>query len=82
MKWEITPDWIKQAACRGIETELFFPERGASSTHVQNAKRFCESCAVNNECYNYAMDNNIAHGIWGVTTATERRRIDPNKSWV
>jgi WhiB family redox-sensing transcriptional regulator len=63
-------DWIKKAACRGMDTDLFFPERGEST---REAKAVCETCTVRQECGEYGFMEKI--GIWGGTTEYYRRRI-------
>lgn len=61
--------------------ELFFdddrdrrdPLRNADKSRM--AKRLCNDCQIRRECLSYAMENNIAHGVWGQTTPLERRMI-------
>jgi len=40
-------DWMASAACVGVPTDVFFPERGRS---YATAKRICAGCAVIQEC--------------------------------
>lgn len=61
---------IEQAACRGIDTRLFFPERGEDTTI---AKRICTSCPVRTPCRDWALANGERFGIWGGTSERERR---------
>lgn len=61
---------IEQAACRGLDTRLFFPERGDDTTI---AKRICSSCAVRTPCRDWALTNGERFGIWGGTSERERR---------
>lgn len=61
---------IEQASCRGLDTNLFFPERGEDSSI---AKRICFTCPVKNPCRDWALANNEKHGIWGGTSEKERR---------
>ena len=42
---------------------------------AQRAKSFCESCPVRDECLSYALASEQSHGIWGGTTAEERREL-------
>lgn len=44
---------------------------------IQNAKTICASCddETRKDCLLFALDNNIAYGIWGGTTPDERKRI-------
>lgn len=66
------PDWMADGACRGINPNLFFPERGAP---VAAAQRICDSCPVRTPCAEYALDQHITHGIWGGLTGRQRIRI-------
>jgi len=70
----MTDTWLEHAACRGADTNLFFPSSGDSSV---NAKAVCHTCPVQPECLQYAIDNTIKHGIWGGLTERQRRRIRP-----
>jgi WhiB family redox-sensing transcriptional regulator len=60
-------------ACLGIDVELFFTEEKGSYPYLNHVKRICNTCPVQEECYNYAMDN-LVHGIWAGTTMEERNR--------
>ena len=39
--------WQDQANCLGVDPDLFFPERGAST---REAKEVCRCCVVRGEC--------------------------------
>jgi WhiB family redox-sensing transcriptional regulator len=63
--------WRQLANCRGVDPELFFPERGEPAA---DAKAVCLGCVVRTECLEHA----LAHerfGIWGGTSERERRDI-------
>ena len=64
--------WRRQAACRGVDPELFFLERGESSTP---ARATCAGCPVRAECLAHALAAEERLGIWGGTTPRERQRI-------
>jgi WhiB family transcriptional regulator, redox-sensing transcriptional regulator len=64
--------WMNVGRCRDLPPSLFFP---SSSTGVAEAKRYCAGCPVNRECLQYALDNGLAHGVWGGTSERERRRL-------
>jgi len=68
------PAWMERAACRGLSTDLFFPERGGGAD-TRAAKAVCAACPVSDDCYEYAFGSNERHGIWGGTSERERRRI-------
>lgn len=65
-------EWIAKANCRGIDPELFFPERGES---LRPAQEVCAGCVVRDECLEYAIAYGEHHGIWGGTSERERRRL-------
>jgi hypothetical protein len=58
-------------ACLGIDVELFFTEEKGNYPYLNHVKRICNGCPVQDECYNYAIDN-LVHGIWAGTTKQER----------
>ncbi|MGP8149677.1 MAG: WhiB family transcriptional regulator, partial [Acidimicrobiales bacterium] len=67
--------WMAQAACRGMGSETFFPERGEP---LEPAKAICATCPVREPCLEVAlgsMDGGAIPGIWGGTSARERRRM-------
>jgi WhiB family redox-sensing transcriptional regulator len=64
--------WQVQANCLGVDPDLFFPERGAST---REAKAVCRACVVREECLEYALVNGEKFGIWGGLSERERRRI-------
>jgi WhiB family transcriptional regulator, redox-sensing transcriptional regulator len=64
--------WQDQAGCLGIDPDLFFPERGAST---REAKAICAACVVRVECLEYAIANGEKFGIWGGMSERERRRV-------
>ncbi|HLY82071.1 MAG TPA: WhiB family transcriptional regulator [Acidimicrobiales bacterium] len=64
--------WQRQANCMGVDPDLFFPERGAST---REAKEVCRGCVVREDCLEYALVNGEKFGIWGGMSERERRRI-------
>ncbi len=64
--------WMAQGNCAERPPSLFFPSDGVG---VEVAKRVCTTCAVKQECLEYALRNRIDHGVWGGTSERERRRI-------
>ncbi|MFM7534397.1 MAG: WhiB family transcriptional regulator [Acidimicrobiales bacterium] len=64
--------WQDEANCLGVDPDLFFPERGAST---REAKAVCRACAVRSECLEFALANGEKFGIWGGLSERERRRI-------
>jgi WhiB family redox-sensing transcriptional regulator len=70
-------EWRDRAACRGADTDLFFPEWAAGSTSrdIEQAKLMCGYCPVRGLCLDWALDRGVAFGIWGGFTENERRAI-------
>ena len=65
-------NWQDQANCLGVDPDLFFPERGAST---REAKEVCRGCVVRTDCLEYALVNGEKFGIWGGLSERERRRL-------
>ena len=65
-------EWQDSANCLGVDPDLFFPERGAST---REAKDVCRGCVVRVDCLEYALANGEKFGIWGGMSERERRRI-------
>lgn len=64
--------WQEQAACRGMDPELWFSERGESTSE---AKEVCRCCPVRRECSEFALANGERFGVWGGLSERQRRRI-------
>ena len=64
--------WVDGALCTQTDPELFFPPKGATG---KEAKRVCRLCAVQTDCLGYAVQHRVPYGIWGGTTAHERRHM-------
>ena len=64
--------WQERANCLGVDPDLFFPERGAST---REAKAVCRGCEVRDDCHEYALANGEKFGIWGGLSERERRRV-------
>jgi len=65
-------DWATRGRCRDLPTASFFAEDHASSLA---ACSICGQCEVRPECLAYAMANCVSWGVWGGTTADERRQM-------
>jgi len=65
--------WRTQAACRGLDSELFFqtPRRGedVADTYA-DAVEVCRGCAVRLDCEHEGRGER--EGVWGGVTPTER----------
>ncbi|MCU1345182.1 MAG: Transcription factor WhiB [Acidimicrobiia bacterium] len=64
--------WQDFANCLGVDPDLFFPERGAST---REAKEVCRGCVVREECLEYALAYGDKFGIWGCMSERERSRV-------
>jgi WhiB family redox-sensing transcriptional regulator len=64
---------MSQAACRGEELELFFPQRGVAATTMARAREVCAGCPVRLECLDFAKVDAEIMGVWGGTTKQERQ---------
>lgn len=67
---------LTDAACRGMDVELFFPvgtpgapayERG-----VERAKAVCRTCPAVDACLFWALNHGIEFGVFGATDGPER----------
>jgi WhiB family redox-sensing transcriptional regulator len=73
------PAWMRDALCRepAYADVSFFPGQGEAT---EPAKAVCARCTVAEECLAYvttAGDGIAGHGIWGGTSARERRQHRP-----
>lgn len=63
-------NWVTQAECRGLNTDIFF------STHpkaIETAKSVCRDCPVQAACLEEAMaTEDSRYGIYGGLTPDER----------
>jgi len=66
------PAWQEYAICRQSDPERWFPEKGGSTKVI---KKICNSCPVQYECLEYALDNGEAFGVWGGLSEQERRLL-------
>ncbi len=74
----VIDEWQRKAACRGPQSEVFFPpprfERKVERREREYlAKAICESCSVKQDCLEYAVRIEEPHGIWGGLNESERR---------
>jgi hypothetical protein len=62
--------WMTDAACKGMDTNIFFPERGDMVT-LDKALEICNQCKVKTQCREYGEPERV--GVWG--GASTRRRV-------
>ena len=68
--------WTAKARCRDLDPEIFFPHDGLG---VQRAAAYCAECPVTEPCLEYALRNNIPHGVFG--GLSERARVRLRRTW-
>jgi WhiB family redox-sensing transcriptional regulator len=64
--------WRDAAACRGLDTNVFFP---LTDEEADEAKTVCAACPVREECLEFALLTRQNDGVWGGLTEAERRRL-------
>ena len=69
-------NWLSEALCAQVDTEIFFPKQGQSSAR---AKSICSTCPVAVECLRYALDTRQQEGIWGGLSPRERQSLRRHK---
>jgi hypothetical protein len=60
-----TSDWLKKAACRGMDTNLFFDYYERSLEVKEYVHKVCNMCKVRKQCYEHAMKENLQGGVFG-----------------
>ena len=76
-------DWRENALCRDENPELFFPvgEAGpAVDAQVRRAKNVCNRCQACADCLAWAVETGQDAGVWGATTARERRKLSRTRA--
>ena len=69
------PSWHAEAACRGMGSATFVLGRGANESIMARARAICSTCTVTDQCLDFAMADMDLVGIWGGTTAQQRRAM-------
>src|SRR5438445_13628959 len=68
------PDyWQDQAACHGIDPDVFFPN---SEEEAGIALSYCSGCRIRELCLAWALKNGERYGVWGGLTEQQRRRLN------
>jgi WhiB family redox-sensing transcriptional regulator len=69
-------NWREGAACRGMDVNMFFPEKGGQGTvTTKKAKAICASCPVQEHCLSFALEADERIGIYGGTSERQRRAL-------
>jgi WhiB family redox-sensing transcriptional regulator len=74
---EHATDWRTAGACLTADPDLFFPIAvgTVASSQIARAQRICATCAVRQQCLDFALRTRESTGIWGGTTPEERIRV-------
>lgn len=65
-------DWLGDANCRNMDTDMFFPEKGEHMSVF--AQEVCDTCPVQKQCFWYANETYSTEGLLGGMTARSRQR--------
>ena len=71
------PAWFADAACKNMDTNMFFVAPSQNKEQYALARRTCASCRVATECADYAMywyDRNQP-GLYGGMNTVERDMV-------
>ncbi len=62
--------WRHKAECRGMDTALFYPDRGVNCSI---GDEICNQCPVQKTCLAVGLLNSERFGVWGGLTVHQRR---------
>lgn len=70
-------DWRDDAACSGMDGEIWFPvvHTPGWEDQLARAKKICAACPVRQECLEYALDTGQRAGVWGGLSEKEREEL-------
>lgn len=64
--------WVEYALCSETDPEAFYPKKGHRD-HL--AKEICRRCEVQDECLQFALENDEMFGVWGGVGERARRKM-------
>jgi WhiB family redox-sensing transcriptional regulator len=75
--------WFDDALCAKAPRSMsWFPDglpggglTSATVAQIKAAQAYCAVCPVREACLDYALTNEIQHGIWGGETEAARRKV-------
>jgi hypothetical protein len=70
--------WWADASCRGLDGNIWFPEKPQGRDYFALARKYCNLCKVREACLAEALELDADHdrfGMWGGHTPKERQRI-------
>ena len=67
-------DWRLEARCATEPPDDFFPigEGPAAQLQARRAKAICRECVVREQCLEWAVTNDVRHGVFGGLDEGER----------
>jgi WhiB family redox-sensing transcriptional regulator len=67
--------WQEKAICKGLTSKFFAPDIRVKirASFYREAIEVCKQCPVIKECGEYALKEEIMHGVWGGMTPNDRR---------
>jgi WhiB family redox-sensing transcriptional regulator len=72
--------WMDGAACAGKPLEWWYPATPhAPNGQARAAKALCNTCPVQTECLQFALDSDDRHGIFGGLLPHERYALTHKK---
>jgi WhiB family redox-sensing transcriptional regulator len=57
-------EWMEHAACKGRDTNDFFDNYEKNPKLQIEIEKLCNSCPVQAQCYEYAMENGLVGGVF------------------
>ena len=72
-------EWVDRAACGEHDTPVMFAHP-SNTADLEYAKSLCDICPVRAECLKHALDAGESWGVWGGTTAEERKQLKRRES--
>ena len=66
-------DWRSQGKCVGMNPQLFYPQPDSKGKIPKEAQLACKHCPVINQCYDWALRNEV-HGFWAGLDEKDRKR--------
>jgi WhiB family transcriptional regulator, redox-sensing transcriptional regulator len=67
--------WVSEAACRGVNPDLFFADNGNfNGKKTKAALEICEGCPAVTSCLEWALESGDQYAILGGMTPTQRQR--------
>lgn len=77
-------NWMDDAVCADRGNHIFFTgdvDRSmAAALATAEAKALCMECPVTAKCLTFALEARIDDGVWGGTSAEERRNLRRRKA--